>query len=181
MKIDPKIFKAYDVRGIYPGEITTEIAYAIGRAFGMFVVKDLKAALPAKIAAYAANEFVKSKLGARGKTSALENITAEYVVQDLSYLNFGKIKKFKIAADPANAMGSLYLDELFKHIACDPIRINWELNGNMPVHEANPLKVETLQQLQEVARNGKADFGIATDGDGDRLAFLDERGEVIPP
>ena len=266
MKIDPKIFKAYDVRGIYPDEITTETAYAIGRAFGMFVVKDLKASLPCrvavgldmrgsspflaqelirgitdeqvdvvdigrvptpafyyavafkdlaagvmvtashnpkeyngfkfcgpkaspigentglpKIAAYAANDFVKSKLGARGKTSTLENMTAEYVNQDLSYLNFGKIKKLKIAADPANAMGSLYLDELFKHIACDAIRVNWELNGNMPVHEANPLKVETLQQLQEVVRNGNADFGIATDGDGDRLAFLDERGDVIPP
>jgi len=134
-----------------------------------------------KIAAYAANDFVKSKLGARGKTSTLENMTAEYVNQDLSYLNFGKIKKLKIAADPANAMGSLYLDELFKHIACDAIRVNWELNGNMPVHEANPLKVETLQQLQEVVRNGNADFGIATDGDGDRLAFLDERGDIIPP
>ena len=50
MKIDPKIFKAYDVRGIYPGEINTETAYAIGRAFGMFVVKDLKASLPCKVA-----------------------------------------------------------------------------------------------------------------------------------
>jgi phosphomannomutase len=31
--IDPKVFKAYDVRGLYPGELDEEGAYAIGRAF----------------------------------------------------------------------------------------------------------------------------------------------------
>jgi phosphomannomutase len=31
--LDPKIFKAYDVRGIYPDELDEEGAYAIGRAY----------------------------------------------------------------------------------------------------------------------------------------------------
>jgi len=31
--LDPKVFKAYDVRGIYPAELDEEGAYAIGRAF----------------------------------------------------------------------------------------------------------------------------------------------------
>ena len=31
--LDPKVFKAYDVRGIYPGELDEEGAYAIGRAY----------------------------------------------------------------------------------------------------------------------------------------------------
>jgi phosphomannomutase len=31
--LDPKVFKAYDVRGIYPSELDQEGAYAIGRAF----------------------------------------------------------------------------------------------------------------------------------------------------
>jgi phosphomannomutase len=34
MALDPKVFKAYDVRGIYPGELDEEGAYAIGRAYG---------------------------------------------------------------------------------------------------------------------------------------------------
>jgi phosphomannomutase len=33
MTLDPKVFKAYDVRGVYPGEIDEEGAYAVGRAY----------------------------------------------------------------------------------------------------------------------------------------------------
>ena len=31
--LDPKVFKAYDVRGVYPGELDERGAYAIGRAY----------------------------------------------------------------------------------------------------------------------------------------------------
>ncbi len=36
-KIDPGIFKAYDVRGIYPGELNEDVAYAVARAFCVFL------------------------------------------------------------------------------------------------------------------------------------------------
>jgi phosphomannomutase len=121
------------------------------------------------------------KTAAKGKLLSLANVTQEYVKQDLSYVDLGKLEKFKIAADPGNAMGATYLEELFNQFPCEPIKINWELNGNMPIHEPNPLKLETLQQIQEIIRHEKADFGIATDGDGDRIAFLDEKAQVISP
>jgi len=37
MTIDPSIFKAYDVRGIYPDSITPELAYKIGQAYAEFI------------------------------------------------------------------------------------------------------------------------------------------------
>lgn len=37
MEVNPKIFKAYDIRGIYPTELNEEVAYLIGRAFGTFI------------------------------------------------------------------------------------------------------------------------------------------------
>ncbi len=37
--IDPKIFKAYDIRGIYPEELNEEAAHKIGRAFALFIKK----------------------------------------------------------------------------------------------------------------------------------------------
>lgn len=36
MTIEPKIFKAYDIRGVYPAEVNEEVAYQIGRAFVVF-------------------------------------------------------------------------------------------------------------------------------------------------
>ena len=33
MKINPEIFRSYDIRGIYPSELNEEAAYKIGQAF----------------------------------------------------------------------------------------------------------------------------------------------------
>ncbi|TSC52108.1 MAG: phosphomannomutase, partial [Parcubacteria group bacterium LiPW_39] len=44
---------------------------------------------------------------------------------------------------------------------------------------ANPSKEETLKTLQEKVLSGRADLGIAFDGDGDRVAFLDEKGQTV--
>jgi phosphomannomutase len=57
-----------------------------------------------------------------------------------------------------------------------------EYDGNFPNHDANPLHTATLADLQKVLRDnpGKYAFGVAFDGDADRVGFLDEKGEIIP-
>ena len=40
-----------------------------------------------------------------------------------------------------------------------------EPDGDFPNHEANPLKTETLSDLQAEVRKGGYDFGVAFDGD----------------
>ncbi|MFQ5610634.1 MAG: phosphomannomutase/phosphoglucomutase [Anaerolineae bacterium] len=40
MRVNPSIFKAYDIRGIYPTDLNEEVAYAIGRAFATFLKVD---------------------------------------------------------------------------------------------------------------------------------------------
>ena len=40
MQVNPSIFKAYDIRGIYPNDLNAEIAYLIGRAFITFLKVD---------------------------------------------------------------------------------------------------------------------------------------------
>ena len=91
-----------------------------------------------------------------------------------------KIKKFKVVVDPANAMGAPYLEEIFKRLDLELVKMNFELDGNFPAHEANPLKFRLLKPLQDKVIEEKADFGIATDGDGDRIFFIDEEGQVVP-
>jgi len=91
-----------------------------------------------------------------------------------------QIKKFKVVADPANAMGALYIGEIFKRTGCELIKMNFNLDGTFPAHEANPIKFETLKPLREKVIFEKADFGMATDGDGDRIFFIDEKGQIVP-
>lgn len=92
-----------------------------------------------------------------------------------------KIKKFKIIADAASGMGATYLEKLLNSLPGESQALNFKLDGTFPAHEADPLKEENLEQLKKAVLEQKADLGIATDGDGDRVFFVDDNGEVINP
>ncbi|MDA0577258.1 MAG: phosphomannomutase/phosphoglucomutase [Verrucomicrobia bacterium] len=85
-----------------------------------------------------------------------------------------------IAADMANGMGIVEARVLHgvKHLTIDPMFDT--LDGTFPNHEANPLLEETYHALQAKMRAGKYDFGVAFDGDADRVGFTDEHGTIIP-
>ncbi len=110
----------------------------------------------------------------------LENMAEEQFKHDLQYIN-PIIKDFKIVADAANSMGAQYLELLEKNIPGELIKMNFELDGSFPSHEADPLKKENLLTLQKKVLEERADLGIATDGDGDRVFFLDNLGKIIDP
>lgn len=110
------------------------------------------------------------------KTGILE----DEVKNALKIVGGVKLNRFKIVADAANAMGSQYLDALFSKIPADLVRMNFELDGSFPVHQPDPLQFETLVDLQARVISEKADLGLAPDGDGDRLFFIDGKGQVIP-
>ena len=87
-------------------------------------------------------------------------------------------RPLRIAVDYANGMGIVEgraLDGLFE---IEPLFDT--LDGSFPNHEANPLKLDTLNELQATVRKGGFDFGIAFDGDADRVGFVDEQGDVVP-
>lgn len=87
-------------------------------------------------------------------------------------------RKLKVIVDYANAMGSYEIagiEDLFEIIP-----LYKELDGTFPNHEANPLKLDTLNALREKVLETGADFGAGFDGDADRCGFVDNQGEVIP-
>jgi len=108
-----------------------------------------------------------------------EGFVKEEVENALKIAGNPKLNKYKIVADAANALGALYIEELFKHIPGELIKMNFELDGTFPVHQADPLQKETLVDLQKKVLEEGADLGLAPDGDGDRLFFIDEKGKVI--
>lgn len=119
--------------------------------------------------------------GLKGTISKKTGILVDEVENSLRIVGKPAIKKFKIVADAANAMGSQYIQALFEKIPAHLIKMNFKLDGTFPAHQPDPLQLETLVDLQKRVIKEKADLGLAPDGDGDRLFFIDEKGNVVPP
>jgi phosphomannomutase len=87
-------------------------------------------------------------------------------------------RRLKVAVDAANGMGTIYRP-ILERAGIELVPLYFELDGTFPNHEANPLKLENLADLRAAVREHGADLGVAFDGDADRAAFVDERGEPI--
>lgn len=83
----------------------------------------------------------------------------------------------RVVADYANGMGVIEARALTGIMTIDPLYDT--LDGSFPHHEANPLKTENLRDLQAKVRDGEFAFGMAFDGDADRVGFVDETGAIV--
>src|SRR5260221_382231 len=148
MQLDPKIFKAYDIRGIYPDEINEQNIVSIIKAIYKFF---------------------------------LDSIQKEQITVALGYdMRMSSPQLVEVAEKTLLAIGAQYIDALFKKVPADLVKMNFELDGSFPVHQPDPLHFENLKDLQAKVLEEKADFGLAPDGDGDRLFFINEKGQIVP-
>lgn len=117
----------------------------------------------------------------RGSRSAVRDALAREVAAAIAAVPLPPdALPLRIVADAGNGMGALYLDALFGALGRPIDRMYFDLDGRFPNHVADPVQIETLRDLQSRVRETNADLGIATDGDGDRIFFVDERGERVP-
>ena len=100
-------------------------------------------------------------------------------ILDLSLVNVNAIKeaKFKVVVDGVNSTGGIAVPLLLEALGVHPVKLYCEPTGHFP-HNPEPLK-EHLGDLMEKVVSERADFGIVVDPDVDRLAFVDEDGEMF--
>lgn len=260
IKINPDIFRAYDIRGVFPEEINEEVAYLVGGAFVIFlsgqrklrklnivVGRDNRLSSPSLFrslargiteqganvidiglsptpmlyfsvahfkydggieisASHLSSEYngfklvrekaipVSEKSGIREIKNLVlkgrfkkenkgkiikKKVLKEYIRFNLKDFNLKLIKPLKIVIDTANAVPGVVIPEMFKKIPGKIYHLFQKLDGNFPNHSPDPHVKENLRELQKQVLNKKADLGIAFDGDGDRVIFVDEKGEII--
>jgi phosphomannomutase len=126
-------------------------------------------------------EGVSPESSGIGKIIQIENVTENEVQNALRLAGNPKINSYKVVADAANAMGALYIDHLYKHIPGELVKLYFELDGSFPNHAADPLDPKNNKDVEAKVVEEGADFGLALDGDGDRIFFIDEKGRVVPP
>ncbi len=92
-----------------------------------------------------------------------------------------EIPAWSVAIDAGNGMNGHILPEFVKRLPSLNVHsLYWALDGSFPNHEANPLNLETLHDLQKTIKEKACSFGVAFDGDGDRIGFVDEEGTPVP-
>ena len=106
------------------------------------------------------------------------NITDKYLEYLKYSLKFGKNKR-KVVIDPGNGATTHIIRKVFDNVFCNPIYINDISDGSFPNHHPDPAVNENLVQLQKAVKENRADFGVAYDGDGDRIGVVMENGEIL--
>ena len=252
--INLNIFRAYDIRGVYPSEINENMAYTIGKSYGSYLqekynknscivshdnrlssealsqnlIKGITASgcnvinynltttpmnyygrylnqMPGIMVTASHNPkddngfkfSFDGMINARGemiedfKNYTLagnfkngmgkvdNNSLTDKYIEYLKYsIKYGKNKR-KIVIDCGNGATCGLAQNVFTTSFCSPIFINDVSDGNFPNHHPDPAVKENLKQLQEKVKKEKADFGVAFDGDGDRLGIVMENGEIL--
>ncbi len=253
MEINSGIFKAYDIRGIYPDQLDEKTARAIGFCFAKIVKskkiiigRDMRISSDSlfKALAQGANQagaeaidigmvstdatyFASGKLNSAAimitashnpkewngfkltKAGAIPfggneiqklmravekyeagkqaikrqikkiNILPDYNKNVLKFIDKNKIKKLKIAADAGNGMGGKILSGIYAKLPCEIVPLYFELDGSFPNHQPSPIESKNLADLQKTVKQSKADFGMAFDGDADRVFFVDEKSRAV--
>jgi phosphomannomutase len=255
------IIKAYDVRGVVPGEWDEDVSRAIGAAFAEFVISDsgatavvtahdmressiplsrafaegvisrgvdvIEAGLGSTDLLYFAagsldlpgamftashnpaqyNGIKMCRAGAApiGQDSGLatirewaqrdsydrepdrvgsvsqQDVLAGYAGHLHSLVDLSGIRPLKVVVDAGNGMGGHTVPVVLSGLPLDIVPLYFELDGNFPNHEANPLDPANLVDLQAAVREHGADIGLAFDGDADRVFVVDEKGDPVSP
>jgi len=253
--IDPSLFKAYDIRGVYPDQLDEDIAHQVGRAFVEYlhaeriaVSRDMRLSSPSLAAAFIDGALTQGAdvvdfgmLGTdmlyyavarenfdggaqitashnpkqyngmklvskqaqplsgdagisdirtmlleqrippgvtRGKRTESQ-ILDDYLDHVLSFIDPSFIKPFNLVLDAGSGMAGLVAPKLFERLPCQITPLCFEIDGNFPNHQANPLLEENRRHVVERVIADQADGAIAWDGDADRCFFIDGQGTFI--
>ncbi|MFB1295223.1 phosphomannomutase/phosphoglucomutase [Mycobacterium sp. pW049] len=119
--------------------------------------------------------------GPRG-TSSDRDVLSDYGDFLRSLVDIGGVRPLHVAVDAGNGMAGHTTPGVLGPISSIKLSpLFFELDGNFPNHEANPLDPANLVDLQAYVLETGADIGLAFDGDADRCFVVDERGQAVSP
>jgi phosphomannomutase len=112
------------------------------------------------------------------KNGSLEKLDVYPPYRDkvLSFITSKNKRPLNIVVDAGNGMGGKLFDYVFDKLDINIERMYFEPDGTYPNHEPNPMEEENVSEIKLKVVASGADFGIAIDGDADRVFFIDKKG-----
>jgi phosphomannomutase len=86
---------------------------------------------------------------------------------------------FRIGWDAGNGSGGEVVERLVKKLPGEHFTLYTEIDGRFPNHHPDPTVEANLEDLKRLVREQGLDFGVAFDGDADRIGAIDGEGRVI--
>ncbi|MEQ9115176.1 MAG: phosphomannomutase/phosphoglucomutase [Rickettsiales bacterium] len=106
-----------------------------------------------------------------------KSLSDEYI--EFLVKTFSVISNRTVVWDCGNGATGEIIEELCKNLKGRHVVLNGKIDGNFPSHHPDPAEEKNLLEIINKVKEIDADFGIAFDGDGDRLGIVDKKGTIV--
>jgi phosphomannomutase/phosphoglucomutase len=113
-----------------------------------------------------------------GKIFRNDRASVDHIKAIASLVKLTKQKKPKIVLDCGNGAGAMIAPKLFKDLGCQILTLNAHMDGRFPGRPSEPSEAN-VKELISLVKSSGSDAGVAWDGDGDRVIFVDESGKYV--
>jgi len=123
------------------------------------------------------NLAVSGKFSRGNGHTIQQDITQDYlddVIGDIAIA-----MPLKIVIDAGNGATGHIAPMLFEDLGCEVIPLYCDVDGRFPNHPPDTANEDNLRDLADTVVNESADFGVAFDGDGDRVAVVTGSGRIV--
>jgi len=108
-----------------------------------------------------------------------KDIWNDFVNHVISFVDLSEVNPLKIVIDASNGVAGNAISRMQDKLPVEIIPLNFEPDGNFPNHSPNPLIEGSADEIGEMVKKDKADFGLMFDGDADRIFLVDETGQLV--
>ena len=113
------------------------------------------------------------------ETTEVLDAYVDALVTGLDGIGRDRLGALRIGWDAGNGAAGPALEKLVARLPGEHHTLFTEVDGNFPNHHPDPTVPETLVDLPRLVAEKNLDFGVAFDGDGDRVGAIDGQGRVI--